>query len=362
MKSAGRLPSRVLFVTPYAVEVAALETRFEKIESLRARQVKVIDGEKLARLVHSRIPDVARRLGAPHLDLSSATRQFLNNEPLMNALNARVQREITTFYTDIDFTVGKWTTRLFFSSELRPITKQFSLPQGEWDSLAEVCRHCREHFSVELLCEPESLILSRCAQQRVEYAEWRKKVRDPQKQKADNDAKLRELDRGIETSRSILKEYADKIDSEKSRLQRVIDDARKAITIQNGLIERARTNAEASLQAQQSRHDQEEVVLKAQFALNALPRHSFADYNCYANALQSYRNPTETTAADHAARKKQVTRDLKAWEDKLCEMEDVIGLGAGHLHRFANEYLACVDALVHAEAKLSQLGPIVPEH
>lgn len=57
-----RTPDRLVFVTPYSINRAALDAAFEKYRSVSRNQVTVIDGTTLASEVLRRIPHVASRL------------------------------------------------------------------------------------------------------------------------------------------------------------------------------------------------------------------------------------------------------------------------------------------------------------
>ena len=106
-------PTSVLFITPFEIDSRALETRFRRFKSLRTRNRRIIDGRKLVNLIEKHLPELAAQyLGVEH-HAAEVTQSYLTNEVLLAALNQQDRaRDIRHIYTDIDFSLGKHTTRL----------------------------------------------------------------------------------------------------------------------------------------------------------------------------------------------------------------------------------------------------------
>lgn len=154
-------PSQVILITPYPVDARSLQSRFEAYSALRTRNLRIIDGAKLASLVSQHLPHVVLRFGAGTDMISQLMVPQLNNLPLMQALGSNTRKEIEHFYTDIDFTVGRWTTRLFLSSSFMP-TKPFKLDldQRQFDELCQLDAICRTKLSSPFIMEPREVITS----------------------------------------------------------------------------------------------------------------------------------------------------------------------------------------------------------
>ena len=93
------LPRTFYFVTPYPLDNRTLETRFEKVASLRQHGLKIIDGTRLLNLIEKHLPDVARRLfgGAP--DIHAALMGQLNNSTLLGAIKCSSEHHIVQVNT-----------------------------------------------------------------------------------------------------------------------------------------------------------------------------------------------------------------------------------------------------------------------
>lgn len=144
-------PATVFFFTPFPVDTRAIQTRFEGYEALRHRRIRTIDGPKLANLIKRHLPAVYRSLVGPAIQLSQRMQELLTNDPLMGALGATRRREIQEFYTDIDFVVGTWTTRLFFLADDKPSRKQLALSAEEWNELQSIDGFCLARLGIPII-------------------------------------------------------------------------------------------------------------------------------------------------------------------------------------------------------------------
>lgn len=58
-----RYASRVWMISPFQLNVSALEVSFEKYLKAKAKRISIVDGEKLISLVHNRAPELLAKLG-----------------------------------------------------------------------------------------------------------------------------------------------------------------------------------------------------------------------------------------------------------------------------------------------------------
>ena len=145
------LPSIVYFITPFQVDTRALQSRFEKFESLRSQGVKIIDGPLLLKLIGKNLPKLINVIAGKELLLQDITRQNLKNSELLRALNYNSDFDIANFYSDLDFGIGKVTTRFFFSLKFEPKKIQVSCGNREWNTIKESCLFANENFSISML-------------------------------------------------------------------------------------------------------------------------------------------------------------------------------------------------------------------
>ena len=162
-------PSQVYFVTPFPVEARALHSRFEKYASLRTRQVKIIDGQKLAGLVLNKLPKIANHLLGSHVILHEAVEKTLNNNDLMRALSAHSQRDIFSFYCDLDFAIGRISTRFLYSLNFKPVIKEFSIEPERWPSFKETCQRTENFFHIKLLTNNFEAVEQDYDNQRIQH-------------------------------------------------------------------------------------------------------------------------------------------------------------------------------------------------
>jgi signal recognition particle GTPase len=152
------LPTTIILVTPYLIDTRALETRFEAINSLRNARIKVLDATDLSKLLDKHLPELANEIVGNQNVCNSVILNTLTNIDLKNALNSPDLREISNIYCDLDFAVGKTTTRLFFSFEFMPQKKLVTVTMDDWQRFAEISKSCEFVFGAKLISEDLSRV------------------------------------------------------------------------------------------------------------------------------------------------------------------------------------------------------------
>jgi len=143
-------PSLLYFITPFPVETRALQSRFEGYSSLSRRRVKIIDGPLLLKMIWKNLPKVAKELAGPELLISDAVCNTLTNADLLSALSTQPHQDISSFYCDLDFGVGKISTRILFSLIFKPTVQTFPLRAEEWPRFKAKCQFAESAFGVKL--------------------------------------------------------------------------------------------------------------------------------------------------------------------------------------------------------------------
>lgn len=129
------LPDKILFITPFQVETRALESRFAGYGQLRNRSIKVIDGPKFIDLLKSKCPDLYQELvGEKNVFENIIINQLVNLE-LSNALKLRTTFDINKIYSDLEFGIGKLSSKIFCSYEFSHVSKYISLNYNEWNAI-----------------------------------------------------------------------------------------------------------------------------------------------------------------------------------------------------------------------------------
>lgn len=155
------LPTTIILITPYIIDTRALETRFEAIDSLRNARIKILDATDLSILLDKYLPELVGEIVGNQNVCNSVILNTLTNIDLKNALNSSDLKEISNIYCDLDFAVGKTTTRLFFSFEFMPQKKQVTVSVNDWQRLAEISKSCELVFGAKLISEDLNRVVKR---------------------------------------------------------------------------------------------------------------------------------------------------------------------------------------------------------
>ncbi len=125
-------PSAVYFVTPFTVDTKVLESRFEPIASLRSRNLKIVDGQVLAKLIQKKLPTLARSLAGISTDMARYIRDHLDNRALVGAVGGTRPRQAKDIYTDIDFLVARPGVTKYLASEIEAREERFWINAHLW--------------------------------------------------------------------------------------------------------------------------------------------------------------------------------------------------------------------------------------
>lgn len=115
-------PSYIYFVTPYDIDTRSLQTRFEAVENLRRNRIKIIDGSLIVRLLNDHLPDVVVSIVGDELAITKVMLENLTNVDLCSALNRAARVDLSSFYCDLEFSIGRTTSNIFFARKYKPKT------------------------------------------------------------------------------------------------------------------------------------------------------------------------------------------------------------------------------------------------
>lgn len=163
------LPSPVYFVTPFPVDTRALQSRFEGLAALRGARVKILDGPKLVALVEDKLPDVAAELRGVDASLVATLSPQLTNSDLINALHAGPPRDISRFYADLEFGVGRIDSRFFSSIKTRPEPTDLALQEPDWRALSPRIRAVERTLGITMIRESDAKLESAYQEQKAAY-------------------------------------------------------------------------------------------------------------------------------------------------------------------------------------------------
>lgn len=146
-----RIPNFVIFITPYQINVRALQSRFEAHSSQSVNGVKVYDGTMIATQLLKRLPNLANELLGKKETIKNSLSTSLTNLPLLNSLNYRDEKDYKDFYIDLDFGVGKINSSVFLDWTFKPKVLQLSLSPTEYSDLEGKIKSIEEYLSTQYL-------------------------------------------------------------------------------------------------------------------------------------------------------------------------------------------------------------------
>ncbi len=144
-------PKEVFLISTYPIDIKTIKTRFSENPNLPARNIEIIDGIKFAKLlIESEQPIVKEILGA-NINFTKYFSHSINNKILLKALGSSESIPIKRIYTDIDFSLGRNTTELFFSSDFNADKNEITAEQKEWYILKDALLASKDQFELDYI-------------------------------------------------------------------------------------------------------------------------------------------------------------------------------------------------------------------
>jgi hypothetical protein len=149
------LPEKALLISTYVIDTKTILNFFHDHPLLINQKIKVIDGTNLVELILSKAPELTDGLLGIGDEFFSGTKSDITNEILLKALGYLEKKPIENIYTDIDFSIGKNSTQLFFNSEFEPKNINLSLyfDDKNWDILKKSIKEVNNIFELDFILE-----------------------------------------------------------------------------------------------------------------------------------------------------------------------------------------------------------------
>jgi hypothetical protein len=154
----SQIPHQVLFITCQPIEKRSLESRFERYAELRTKNLRIIDGVKLAELLYQNCDDICFRLTGSLAKLSRMSSQKLGNEPLLRAINSTTKIPIEQFAIDLDISTGRPNVLRLLNSIANSEGLTLKLSPTEWDDLRSASEELLSRYSIGILTKSHSEI------------------------------------------------------------------------------------------------------------------------------------------------------------------------------------------------------------
>ncbi|WP_288407884.1 NACHT domain-containing protein [uncultured Herbaspirillum sp.] len=145
------IPGKIYFITPYQIDTRALESRFEKLQDLAPRGIRVLDGSIIYDELEKRLPILVEQLCGEEFSIKHNLLANASNADLLSALNYSKEKSISDFYCDLDFGVGKVTSKLFFDLSFSPSNKTIAVNSTQWPSIHDLARRVLEKTGIDVL-------------------------------------------------------------------------------------------------------------------------------------------------------------------------------------------------------------------
>lgn len=170
------LPSEVQLISTYEIDTKTLQSRFDQFPQLRDNKITIIDGAELAQLIVDNWPEALTKILGIESNLKMATKDYLNNEILLSALGYHQKKDIKDLYTDIDFSLGKPTTRLFFNSGFDSRTETVKLDYTQWNEYTKLYEQIKEVFTTNFSDSTLKQVEEAYNRNLNKYNKWEKEV------------------------------------------------------------------------------------------------------------------------------------------------------------------------------------------
>jgi flagellar biosynthesis GTPase FlhF len=158
----NHLPKKVLFITPYNIDTRALQSRFEKYQELKNGRVTILDGAKVAGLLISKCPHIARELLGHEAAIETTTLTNLSNDTLMRALQVSNLRQVEDFYCDLDFALGRQSNQLLSANLKQKQAASEKVRPERLPVFWEIHKFVANLTNIDLIIDtPESLALQK---------------------------------------------------------------------------------------------------------------------------------------------------------------------------------------------------------
>lgn len=191
-------PIEAMLITTFPVDSKTLQTRFSQFPDISEKRIRVIDGLKLTDLLIKHYPIAIKNLLGLRADITNKLGQTLDNGILLKALGYSEKKDLRRIYTDIDFSLGKLTTKLFFKGIFNPITKSVLLNEPEWIEFKRSNAIISKEFYANYVDKPFNEIEENYKLSLEAHKQWEIRLRDHQKQKPNFPVRRDDSDEKIE--------------------------------------------------------------------------------------------------------------------------------------------------------------------
>ena len=253
-------PQKTLLISSYEIDTATLQTRFKEQAPLQGGNIEIIDGLRLAELIVAKAPELLKDvLNEEYYDLGGIAVGH-SNDVLLRALGYTEPKAMDKLYTDIDFSLGKMTTELFFNADFSPILRQLDFETRDWEDFKKSCLLLEEEYGQDFFHpsfeEVERLVLPKLQK----HEQW-------QQQLSGLSEKIIERKKKAEISRSQYLRYERKL--------KLVDEDIKQLELLGKAVEEEKVVLQGDLKSSlgQARYEMDNDEDSLRFTEDEISRH-----------------------------------------------------------------------------------------
>lgn len=138
-----RLASRVWLISPYSLNVSALEASFARYVKANTNRIRVIDGDKLLSLLDKKAPEILAELGNKYASYLKEVKSELNFLQEASAFRLKDKMSILPIYIHMDISVLPPRLLAILVDNLEPKTYEellLSEPAKKWMKMSDYAR------------------------------------------------------------------------------------------------------------------------------------------------------------------------------------------------------------------------------
>lgn len=166
----SRRPDKIYFVTPYQIDTRALESRFEGMSTLAYRGVKVLDGTSIYDQLLRTLPNLVEEVcGNDFAIKHRLLTKNVSNADLLSALNYSSEKNIEDFYCDLDFSVGRLTSKLFFSFNFKGQNEAHELDPIAWTKLQRITDRILGQTEIDIILPTTTAVIEDYKQRQSDW-------------------------------------------------------------------------------------------------------------------------------------------------------------------------------------------------
>lgn len=140
----ARLANRVWLISPYSLNVSALEVSFTKFTNAKANRIRVIDGDKLLTLLNNRAPEILAELGDKYAAYLKDVQNELTFLQEASAFRLKDKTSILPIYIHLDISVLPPRLLAILSDSIQPKSyEEYPLLEmvREWGEISASARN-----------------------------------------------------------------------------------------------------------------------------------------------------------------------------------------------------------------------------